>query len=85
MRVILGDENYTPLPNDIAAEFWDSDAERQGKILYALSLICSFEHYEFGCQMDAVNNQLDDHERNFIVFMLEEMLDRFKGENHGLL
>lgn len=85
MRVVLDVEDYMPSPDDIAEEFWGSDAERQAEILYTLSLTCSFEHYQFGCQMDAVNNQLDDHQRNFIVFMLEEMLDRFKGENHGLL
>ena len=54
MRVTLTDEFFTPSPEDMADEFWNSDAERQAEILYSLALIWKYNFSNFCNQMAMV-------------------------------
>ena len=78
MRVTLTDEFFTPSPEDMADEFWNSDAERQVEILYSLALICKYNFSNFCNQMFSVGEQLNglDDERDDILSCLKEMIDQ---------
>ena len=78
MRVTLTDEFFTPSPDDMADEFWNSDAERQVEILYSLALICKYNFSNFCNQMFSVGGQLNglDDERADILSCLKEMIDQ---------
>ena len=80
MRVVIEDDNYTPSPDDIAEEFWGSDAERQAEILYSLALICKYDFPNFCDQMFSVGEQLKDYsdERKDVIFCLKEMIDQIE-------
>ena len=77
MRVTISEE-YKPSPDDIANEFWNSDAERQAEILYSLALICKYDFSNFCNQMFSVGEQLNglDDERADILYCLKEMIDQ---------
>ena len=76
MRVTISEE-YKPSPDDIANEFWNSDAERQAEILYSLALICKYNFSNFCNQMFSVGEQLIglDDERADILSCLNAMVD----------
>lgn len=78
MIVTLTDESFTPSPQDIVDEFWNSDAERQVEILYSLALICKYNFSNFCNQMFSVGEQLNglDDERADILSCLKEMIDQ---------
>lgn len=78
MRVTLTDEFFTPSPQDMADEFWNSDAERQVEILYSLALIYKYNFPNFCNQMFSVGEQLNglDDERADILSCLKEMIDQ---------
>ena len=78
MRVTLTDEFFTPSPQDMANEFWNSDAERQAQILYSVALICKYNFSNFCNQMFSVGEQLNglDDERADILHCLKEMIDQ---------
>ena len=78
MRVTLTDEFFIPSPQDIADEFWNSDAERQVEILYSLALIRKYNFSNFCNQMFSVGEQLNglDDERADILSCLKEMIDQ---------
>jgi len=78
MRVTLTDESFTPSPQDMADEFWNSDAERQVEILYSLALIYKYNFSNFCNQMFSVGEQLNglDDERADILSCLKEMIDQ---------
>ena len=78
MRVTLTDEFFTPSPEDMADESWNSDAERQVEILYSLALICKYNFSNFCNQMFSVGEQLNglDDERADILSCLKEMIDQ---------
>jgi hypothetical protein len=78
MRVTLTDEFFTPSPQDMADEFWNSDAERQAEILYSLALIWKYDFPNFCNQMFSVEEQLNglDDERADILSCLKEMIDQ---------
>lgn len=78
MRVTLTDEFFTPSPEDMADEFWNSDAERQVEILYSLALIWKYNFSIFCNQMFSVGEQLNglDDERADILSCLREMIDQ---------
>ena len=78
MRVTLTDEFFTPSPQDMADEFWNSDAERQAEILYSLALIWKYDFPNFCNQMFSVGEQLNglDDERTDILSCLKEMIDQ---------
>ena len=78
MRVTLTDEFFTPSPDDMADEFWNSDAERQVEILYSLALICKYNFSNFCNQMFSVGEQLNglDDKRADILSCLKEMIDQ---------
>lgn len=78
MRVTLTDEFFTPSPDDMADEFWNSDAERQVEILYSLALIWKYNFSNFCNQMFSVGEQLNglDDERADILSCLREMIDQ---------
>ena len=78
MRVTLTDEFFTPSPQDMADEFWNSDAERQAEILYSLALIWKYDFPNFCNQMFSVGEQLNglDDERADILSCLKEMIDQ---------
>ena len=78
MRVTITDESFTPSPQDMADEFWDSDAERQAEILYSLALIWKYNYPDFCKQMFLVGEQLNDldDERTDILLCLKEMIDQ---------
>lgn len=78
MRVTLTDEFFTPSPEDMADEFWNSDAERQAEILYSLALIWKYNFSNFCNQMFSVGEQLNglDDERADILSCLREMIDQ---------
>ena len=78
MRVTLTDEFFTPSPEDMADEFWNSDAERQVEILYSLALIYKYNFSNFCNQMFSVGEQLNglDDERADILSCLKEMIDQ---------
>ena len=78
MRVTLTDEFFTPSPDDMADEFWNSDAERQAEILYSLALICKYNFPNFCNQMFSVGEQLNglDDEKDDILSCLKEMIDQ---------
>lgn len=78
MRVTLTDESFTPSPQDMADEFWNSDAERQVEILYSLALIYKYDFSNFCNQMFSVGEQLNglDDERADILSCLKEMIDQ---------
>ncbi len=80
MRVTFTDESFTPSPQDMADEFWNSDAERQAKILYELALICKYNFSNFCNQMFSVGEQLNglDDERIDILCCLREMIDQIE-------
>jgi len=78
MRVTLTDEFFIPSPQDIADEFWNSDAERQVEILYSLALIRKYNFSNFCNQMFSVGEQLNglDDEKADILSCLKEMIDQ---------
>ena len=78
MRVTLTNEFFTPSPQDMADEFWNSDAERQVEILYSLALIYKYDFSNFCNQMFSVGEQLNglDDERADVVACLREMIDQ---------
>ena len=80
MRVTLTDEYFTPSPQDMADEFWNSDAERQVEILYSLALIYKYNFSNFCNQMFSVGEQLNglDDERADILSCLKEMIDQIR-------
>lgn len=79
MRVTITDGTYTPSPQEMANEFWESDAERQLEILYCLALVCKYNYPNFCNQMFAMGEQLnDDDERADILFCLKEMINQIK-------
>lgn len=80
MRVTLTDEFFTPSPQDMADEFWNSDAERQAEILYSLALIWKYDFPNFCNQMFSVGEQLNglDDERADILSCLKEMIDQIE-------
>ena len=77
MRVTITNETYTPSPQDMADEFWNSDAERQAEILYSLALICKYDFSNFCNQMFSVGEELNglDDERADILSCLKKMID----------
>lgn len=78
MRVTLTNEFFTPSPQDMADEFWNSDAERQVEILYSLALIYKYNFSNFCNQMFSVGEQLNglDDERADILSCLKEIIDQ---------
>ena len=80
MRVTISDESFSPSPEDMADEFWNSDAERQAEILYSLALICKCNMPNFCNQMFSVGEQLNglDDERADILFCLREMINQIE-------
>ena len=80
MRVTLTDESFTPSPDDIANEFWNSDAERQAEILYSLALIYKYNLPDFCNQMFSVGEQLKDYsdEKEYILLCLREMINQIE-------
>ena len=79
MRVTISDESFSPSPQDMADEFWNSDAERQAEILYCLALVCKYDFSNFCNQMFSMGEQLhDDDERADILFCLKEMINQIK-------
>lgn len=78
MRVTITDETYTPSPQEMSDEFWESDAERQAEILYSLALIYKYNLSNFCNQMFSVGEQLNglDDERADILSCLKEMIDQ---------
>ena len=78
MRVTLTDESFIPSPQEMAEEFWESNAERQAEILYALALICKHDLYSFCMQMFHVSNELDKDAREDILFCLKEMVNQIE-------
>lgn len=80
MRVALIDESFMPSPQDMADEFWSSDAERQLEILYSLALVCKYNYPNFCNQMFSVGEQLNglDNERADILFCLKEMINQIE-------
>ena len=78
MKVTITDPSFSPLPQDMADEFWNSDAERQAEILYSLALICKYDLPNFCNQMFSVGEQLNglDDERADILYCLKEMIDQ---------
>lgn len=78
MRVTLTDEFFTPSPEDMADEFWNSNAERQVEILYSLALICKYNFSNFCNQMFSVGEQLNglDDERADILACLREIINQ---------
>lgn len=80
MRVTLTDESFAPSPDDMANEFWNSDAERQAEILYSLALICKYDFYNFCNQMFSVGEQLRDYddERKDVLFCLKEIINQIE-------
>ena len=78
MRVTINDESFSPSPQDMVNEFWDSDAERQAEILYSLALIYKYDFPNFCNQMFSVGEQLNglDDERADILSCLKEMIDQ---------
>jgi hypothetical protein len=80
MRVTLYDEEYTPSPQEMAEEFWESNAERQTEILYSLALICKYDLPNFCNQMFSIGEQLKDYsdEREDVIFCLKEMVNQIE-------
>ena len=80
MRVTITDETYTPSPQEMADEFWESDAERQAEILYSLALIYKYNLSNFCNQMFSVGEQLNglDDERADILSCLKEMIEQIE-------
>lgn len=80
MRITLTDESFTPSPDDMANEFWNSDAERQAEILYSLALICKYDLPNFCNQMFSVGEQLRDYgdERKDVLFCLREITNQIE-------
>ena len=78
MRVTLTDESFSPSSQDMADEFWNSDAEKQAEILYSLALICKYDFANFCNQMFSVGEQFDGDEREDILFCLKEMIDQIE-------
>ena len=76
MKIVIANESFTPSPQDMADEFWNSDAERQAEILYSLALIYKYNFPDFCNQMFSVGEQLNglDDERADILFCLREMI-----------
>ncbi len=80
MRVTISNE-FTPSPQDMIEEFWESTAERQAEILYSLALICKYDLYSFCMQMSYVSNELDELDkdaREDILFCLKEMVNQIE-------
>lgn len=78
MKVTVYDEEYTPSPQEMAEEFWESNAERQAEILYSLALICKHDLYSFCNQMFHVSNELDKDAREDILFCLKEIINQIE-------
>ena len=77
MRVTISEE-YKPSPDDIANEFWNSDAERQAEILYSLAMIYKYDVVNFCNQMFSVGEQLDDDERADVLSCLYSIVDNIE-------
>lgn len=78
MIVTISDASFSPSPQDMADEFWESDAERQAEILYSLSLICKHDLLSFCMQLFSVGEQLDKTEREDVLFCLREMINQIE-------
>lgn len=80
MKVVIADESFTPSPQEMASEFWESDAERQAEILYSLALICKYNLPNFCNQMFSVGEQLKDYsdEREDVIFCLKEIINQIE-------
>ena len=78
MKVRITDETYTPSPDEMVDEFWNSDAERQAEILYSLSVICKHSFPLFCMQLFSVGEQLDKTEREDVLFCLREMISQIE-------
>lgn len=79
MRVTVCDEEYTPSPQEMAEEFWGSDAERQAEILYSLALICKYKYSDFCIQMSLVGEQLNDlDDERTVLLCLKEMINQIE-------
>ncbi len=80
MRVTITDESFTPSPQEMADEFWNSDAERQAEILYSLALTCKYNFVDFCNQMFSVGEQLNglDDERAIILSCLKQMINQIE-------
>ena len=80
MRVTISDESFSPSPQDMANEFWNSDAERQAEILYSLALICKYDLQNFCNQMFFVGEQLRDYsdDREDVLFCLKEIINQIE-------
>lgn len=82
MRITITDESFTPSPQEMADEFWNSDAERQAIILYELALIYKYNFSNFCNQMFSVGEQLNglDDERADILSCLREMINQIERD-----
>lgn len=80
MIVTISDASFSPSPQDMADEFWESDAERQAEILYSLALIYKYDLSNFCNQMFSVGEQLNglDDERADILYCLKEMINQIE-------
>lgn len=80
MKVRITDESYTPSPDEMADEFWNSDAERQAEMLYSLALIWKYDRWNFCKQMFSVGEEFDnlDIERADILSCLREMINQIE-------
>ena len=74
MIVTLREENFHPTPTDFAEEFWESDAETQAEILYAMALIYDGHFAAFCKRMYAIRSELHEDERKLIINMLEQLI-----------
>lgn len=77
MRITISEE-YKPSPDDIANEFWNSDAERQADMLYSLAMIHKYDLANFCNQMFSVGEQFDDDERADVLSCLDAMVDNIE-------
>lgn len=77
MKVTLHND-YNPSPDDMAEEFWNSDAERQAEMLHSLAMIYKYDLANFCNQMFAVGEQFDDDERADVLSCLNVIVDNIE-------
>ena len=80
MRVTVTNESYTPSPDEMAGEFWSSDAARQAEILCSLAVIYKYNLPDFCNQMFAVGEQLNGYgtDREEVLSCLREMINQIE-------
>ena len=73
MNVTISEE-FTPTPNDMAVEFWESNTERQAEMLYSFALKYKKYPWSSNLMIAEIAKELDSTEREDVLHCLKKMV-----------